>query len=189
MEILGLVKGFIPPYNSFIWTEKRLRNVHKTKNFNNMQLEQKIAKTLIRRGLTLSVAESCTGGLLTHRLTNISGSSKFLMATVVSYSNAAKMKLLKVPASLLEKHGAVSAPAVKHMAQGVRRLLNTDLAVSITGIAGPTGGTATKPVGLVFIAACSRRKVIIQKNIFKGTRLQVKTQAVNRALALLAKIL
>ena len=154
-----------------------------------MRLEQKIAETLIRQKKTLSIAESCTGGLLTHRLTNISGSSKFLIATVVSYSNDAKIKLLKIPASLLEKHGAVSAPVVKHMAQGMRRLLNTDLAVSITGIAGPTGGTAAKPVGLVFIAACSRRKIVVQKNIFKGTRLQVKSQSVKQALILLDKLL
>ena len=154
-----------------------------------MRLEQKTAKALILRHKTISIAESCTGGLLTHRLTNISGSSKFLMATIVSYSNAAKMKLLQVPSSLLEKHGAVSAPVVKHMAQGVRRILNTDFAVSITGIAGPTGGTAAKPVGLVFIAACNRRKVVVQKNIFKGTRLQVKNQSVEHALALLEKLL
>src|SRR3989338_2686284 len=99
-----------------------------------MHLEQKIAETLIRRGKTLSIAESCTGGLLTHRLTNISGSSKFLMATMVSYSNEAKIKLLKVPALLLKKHGAVSAAVVKHMAQEMRRLLDTDFALSITGI-------------------------------------------------------
>lgn len=154
-----------------------------------MQLEQKIAKTLILKGKTLSIAESCTGGLLTHRLTNISGSSKFLVATVVSYSNDAKIKLLKIPASLLERHGAVSAPVVKHMAQGMRRLLDTDFAISITGIAGPTGGTPTKPVGLVFIAACSRSKVIAQRNIFKGARLQIKNQSVQQALTLLKKLL
>jgi nicotinamide-nucleotide amidase len=154
-----------------------------------MRLEEKIAKALMTGQKTLSVAESCTGGLLTHRLTNISGSSGFLMATVVSYSNASKIKILKVPSSLIKKHGAVSLPVAKSMAQGVRRLLNTDFGVSITGIAGPTGGTPQKPVGLTFIGIASRQKTICDQVIFKGSRLRVKEQAADRALELLKKFL
>jgi PncC family amidohydrolase len=154
-----------------------------------MRLEEKVAQTLLKRRKTLSVAESCTGGLLTHRLTNISGSSGFLMATVVSYSNASKTKILRVPSALIRTHGAVSLAVAERMAQGVRRLLNTDFAVAITGIAGPTGGTKEKPVGLVFIAVAGRGKVICDRNIFKGSRLRVKEQAAERALKLLEQFI
>ena len=154
-----------------------------------MRLEEKIAKTLLKHSKTLSIAESCTGGLLTHRLTNIPGSSGFLMATVVCYSNQSKTRILQVPSVLIKKYGAVSMPVAKRMAQGVRRILNTDFAVSITGIAGPDGGTTQKPVGLTFIAIANRQKVICQQKIFKGNRLRVKKQATDHALKLLAKFL
>lgn len=154
-----------------------------------MQLENKIANLLIINKKSISIAESCTGGLLTHRLTNISGSSEFLMATIVCYSNTSKSKLLGVPSSLILKHGAVSEEVVKRMAQSVRRILNTDFGISITGIAGPTGATLTKPIGLTFIGVSTRTKTIFEKNIFKGTRLQIKQQASTRALELLQEIL
>ena len=154
-----------------------------------MRLEQKIAETLIRDKKTIGIAESCTGGLLTHRLTNISGSSRFLMATVVSYSDESKKKILKVPSVLIKKHGAVSLPVAKRMAQGIRRLLKTDFGISITGIAGPTGGTPQKPLGLTFIGIAGGTKIICEKNIFKGTRLQVKEQAATRAMRLLKNFL
>jgi len=154
-----------------------------------MRLEEKIAQALLKRQKTLSIAESCTGGLLTHRLTNISGSSGFLMATIVSYSNESKVKLLKVPAQLIKNHGAVSLPVAQNMAEGVRKLLNTDFGISITGIAGPTGGTPQKPVGLTFIGISTRRKTICQQHIFKGSRLRVKEQAAERALELLLKLI
>jgi PncC family amidohydrolase len=154
-----------------------------------MQLEKKIAKKLIAGQKTLSVAESCTGGLLTHRLTNISGSSAFLIATVVSYSNRAKIKLLKVPLSVIVAKGAVSAQVAELMACNTKKLFNTDFGVAITGIAGPTGGTAQKPVGLVFIAVAGHKKLITERNIFKGSRLQIKAQAAQRALELLLKMI
>lgn len=154
-----------------------------------MQLEKKIAKKLIAGQKTLAIAESCTGGLLSHRLTNISGSSAFLIATVVSYANRAKVKLLKVPASVIETNGAVSAPVAKLMARNMQKLFNTDFGVAITGIAGPTGGTDHKPVGLVFIAVGSRKKLFAERNLFKGSRLQIKTQAAHRALELLLKMI
>jgi PncC family amidohydrolase len=163
--------------------------IRKSNKSNNMQLEEKISKTLLSAEKTLSVAESCTGGLLTHRLTNISGSSGFLTATVVSYSNASKTKLLKVSPALIRKHGAVSLPVAIKMAEGVRRLLNTDFGVAITGIAGPTGGTREKPVGLVFIAVSSRRKTVTEQNVFKGSRIKVKEQSAQRALELLQRLI
>lgn len=154
-----------------------------------MRLERNIAKQLIAQGKTLAAAESCTGGLLTHRLTNIPGSSAFLMAAIVSYSNQSKTAILKVPASSVRKNGAVSAPVAKLMSRNVQKLFNTDLAVAITGIAGPTGATPQKPVGTVFIAACDRNRLICEHHIFKGSRLQIKKQAADRALELLLKFL
>lgn len=154
-----------------------------------MQLEQKIFRQLIAQEKTLAAAESCTGGLLSHRLTNISGSSAFLIASVVSYSNQAKINILKVPASSIRKYGAVSAPVALLMARNTRKLFKTDLSVAITGIAGPTGGTAQKPVGTVFIAACDSNRTISEHHVFKGSRLQIKKQAVDRAFELLLKLL
>lgn len=154
-----------------------------------MQLEKKTARKLIVNQKTLAVAESCTGGLLTHRLTNISGSSAFLTAAVVSYADRAKVKLLKIPSAVIRTNGAVSAPVAKLMARNVQKLFDTDFGVGITGIAGPTGGTAQKPVGLVFIAVVSRKTLTLEQNHFKGSRLQIKTQAANRALELLLKII
>lgn len=154
-----------------------------------MQLEQKIFRQLIAQEKTLAAAESCTGGLLSHRLTNMSGSSAFLIASVVSYSNQAKINILKVPASSIRKYGAVSAPVAQLMARNIRNLFKTDLSVAITGIAGPTGGTAQKPVGTVFIAACDRNRTISAHHVLKGSRLQIKKKAVDRAFELLLKLL
>ena len=111
-----------------------------------MLLEKKAAALLLKQRKTLAIAESCTGGLLCHRLTNIPGSSNFLKVGLVTYSNTSKIKLLKVPSPLIKKHGAVSSAAAQRMAQGVRKLFNTDFGVAITGIAGPTGETKEKPV-------------------------------------------
>ena len=154
-----------------------------------MQLEKKIAQKLIATGKTITIAESCTGGLLTHRLTNIPGSSAFLMASIISYSNTAKSKLLKIPASLIQKEGAVSPSVAGLMARNARKLFNTTLSVAITGIAGPTGGSPQKPVGLVFIAVQSSKRLLVDRNLFKGSRLQIKKQAADRALKLLFKFI
>ena len=152
-----------------------------------MQLEKKIAQKLIATGKTITIAESCTGGLLTHRLTNIPGSSAFLMASIISYSNTAKSKLLKIPASLIQKEGAVSPSVAGLMARNARKLFNTTLSVAITGIAGPTGGSPQKPVGLVFIAVQSSKHLLVDRNLFNGSRIQIKKQAADRALKLLFK--
>ena len=138
------------------------------------------------RKLTLAAAESCTGGLITHTLTNIPGSSAFLAGGIVAYANTAKTQLLGVPATLIRKHGAVSEPVAKALAEGARKQFNTDLALSTTGIAGPTGSTPEKPVGLVFIALADPKKTIVEKHVFTGDRLTIKAKACQAALKMLA---
>jgi PncC family amidohydrolase len=114
-------------------------------------LENRVGEKLRSRGLTLASAESCTGGLVGHRLTNVPGSSDYYRGGVISYDNQVKQAVLQVPSNVLETVGAVSEACALAMAQGVRRLLGTSLAVSTTGIAGPGGATPDKPVGLVFV--------------------------------------
>lgn len=150
-----------------------------------MNIQKKIAGVLTRGHQTLSVAESCSGGLLGHQLTNIAGSSKFFCGGVIVYSNSAKSKLLKVSPAIIKKNGAVSAPVAEKMAQSVRKLLGTDFGMSITGIAGPSGGTKDKPVGLTYIAVSSAKKTICKEFHFKGSRLKIKTSATQSALKLL----
>ena len=145
----------------------------------------RLARALISARKTLSTAESCTGGLIGHSLTNIPGSSASFRGGVIAYANEAKTALLGVPAPLINKYGAVSAPVARAMAQGARKRFRTDFAIATTGIAGPTGGTLKKPVGLVFIAVALPNKTIVKKFIFKGTRLNIKNQTVKEALKIL----
>ena len=152
-----------------------------------MRLEQKISQKFIERGQTLSLAESCTGGLIGDRLTNIPGASAFFLLGIIAYDYAAKTKILGVPSALLKKHGAVSSEVASMMAQGVRKILKTDYGLGVTGIAGPGGATKTKPVGLVFIAVSTRQRTIVKKCLFKGTRLAIKNEAAQTALKMLAK--
>ncbi len=141
-----------------------------------------------RHGLRLATTESCTGGLVAALLTEIPGSSDVLERGFVTYSNAAKMELLGVRKRDLEKHGAVSEPVARQMAEGARRRARVQLAVSITGIAGPGGATATKPVGLVHIG-CARygRTTLHQRKVFQGNRAAIRRQAVAVAFALLRR--
>ncbi len=169
--MLFLVKRFVPPYNAF------------------MPLERIVARLLIARRKTLAIAESCTGGLLTDRLTNISGSSQFLEAAVVAYSNEAKQKLLKIPSRMLRQHGAVSKQTASAMAQSIRTIHKTDFGIGITGIAGPTGATKTKPVGLVYIAVSVSAETLCLQCLFKGNRTHIKRQAATQALRLLKRCL
>lgn len=154
-----------------------------------MTLEQKVGVLLKKNRQTLCVAESCSGGLLGHRLTNVSGSSNYFLGGIIAYANKTKIKLLTVKPSLINKFGAVSRPVAKVMATSVRKILKTDFGISITGIAGPTGGTIEKPVGLTYIAVASTRKIVCQEFYFKGPRLAIKTQAAESALKLLLKII
>ena len=162
-------------------------NLSNPSNINSMRLEQKVSVKFIERGQTLSLAESCTGGLIGDRLTNIPGASAFFLLGIIAYDYAAKTKILGVPSVLLKKQGAVSAEVASMMAQGVRKILKTDYGLGVTGIAGPGGATKTKPVGLVFIALSTRQKTIVKKCIFKGTRVAIKNQACQTALKMLAK--
>jgi nicotinamide-nucleotide amidase len=140
------------------------------------------------RGLTLATAESCTGGLVAGVLTEIAGSSDVVERGFVTYSNAAKIDLLGVSKAALENPGAVSEIVARQMAEGARRRARVDLAVSITGIAGPGGATATKPVGLVHIACARRgRPTLHRRQIFKGNRAAIRRQAIRVALLLLRR--
>jgi nicotinamide-nucleotide amidase len=152
-----------------------------------MRLEQKIFKKFVHGAKTLAIAESCTGGLIGDRLTNMPGASAFFLLGIIAYDNAAKTKILHVPPALLKKYGAVSKPVAFAMAQGVRKILKTDYGLGLTGIAGPSGGTKDKPVGLVFIAVATQQKTMVKKFLFKGSRLAIKKKASQTALKMLAK--
>jgi nicotinamide-nucleotide amidase len=150
-------------------------------------LEEVVAALLAARRRTVACAESCSGGLLAHRLTNVPGSSAYFLAGIVAYSNAAKTDLLGVPARLLLRHGAVSAPVARAMAAGARRRAKATYGIGITGIAGPSGGTAKKPVGLVYIALAGPGGIEVRKHLFIGGRNEVKSQSSQRALDLLRR--
>lgn len=150
-------------------------------------LESVVGRLLAERRLTLSVAESCTGGLLGHRVTNVSGSSTYFDRGVVTYSNQAKEELLGVPRALLVAHGAVSAPVALAMARGICRASNTPLGLAITGIAGPEGGTAAKPVGTVFVGLAYPGGAEARKFLFRGGRESIKWQSAQMALDLLRR--
>ena len=154
-----------------------------------MQLEEKIARILIKKKKTVAVAESCTGGLLAHRLTNIPGSSSFFKIGIITYSNESKIKLLNIPPRLIQRYGAVSAEVAVAMAQGAQKILKTDFGISITGIAGPNGATLQKPIGLTFVAVIHHEKIICAKFHLKGQRQNIKRQAATRALLLLNQFL
>ena len=151
----------------------------------NEDITEIIAKKLMKNGLTISVAESCTGGLVSHRITQNPGSSKYFKEGIVVYSNAAKEKYLKVKSSTLEKYGAVSEETVLEMAKGMRKISGTDIALAITGIAGPDGGTETKPVGLVWIGISTMKNTYAKKIIFNKDRKLNKQYFAQRSLDIL----
>lgn len=148
-------------------------------------LLKNVANLLKEKNFKIATAESCTGGLIAHTLTNVSGSSDYFERGVISYSNKAKTKLLEVPENILKKYGAVSSQVAKIMADSIRTLSNVDLGISTTGIAGPTGGTKEKPVGLVYIAISTSKKTYIKKYKFKGDRLKNKELTCNAALKMI----
>ncbi len=154
-----------------------------------MGLEKQIGDLLSQRRWTLAVAESCTGGLLGHRITNVPGSSTYFQGGVISYSNEAKERILGVPHKPLMEHGAVSKETALAMAQGARRLFDTDVALSVTGIAGPAGGTPEKPVGLVYIGLAAEGVDLWERHIWTGDRTENKERSADAALELLVKYL
>lgn len=150
-----------------------------------MAVEEQIGTILTIQGLTLSTAESCTGGLLGHLITNVPGSSAYYLGGCVAYADDAKEVLLGVRHETLLAHGAVSEETAREMARGARQRLGADVAVSTTGIAGPTGGTADKPVGLVYVALSAPDAELCQRHVWQGDRLANKGQSARAALQLL----
>ena len=150
---------------------------------------QQLGKLLVERKLTLGVAESCTGGTVGRLLTERGGASDFFVGGVICYANRVKEGLLGVPAPLLAKHGAVSAPVARSLAQGALAELGSDLGLALTGVAGPSGGTADKPVGLVHFAVASLAGISDRQMVFPGSRTQVRDLAAFAGLSLVRKVL
>ena len=150
------------------------------------RLTQKIVKLLSKKKLKISFAESCTGGLLSSQITSISGSSKVFTLGLVTYSNQAKINILKVPKKIIMKNGAVSYDTCLSMVKKLNKISKTNISVSITGVAGPNGGTKQKPVGLVYIGIKKANKTLVKKFLFKNKkRSSVQKATVNKALNLI----
>lgn len=151
--------------------------------------EHKLVSLLPPLSLWLAVAESCTGGLIAHRITNVPGSSAYFDRGLVTYSNQAKEELLGVSPELFQQHGAVSSEVAVAMVDGLVSCTRVRLAVASTGIAGPGGGSAKKPVGLVYLAGGLDQKRVVERHFYKGNRLAIKEQAAQDALELLVRLL
>ncbi len=162
------------------------RNIY---SYNNESLEEVVARELINRNITISLAESCTGGILSSKLTAIPGISKVLDRSIVTYSNRAKTEELGVGQEILEKYGAVSQETATAMVKGLKKVTESDVCISITGIAGPDGGTDEKPVGLVYIAALYKESIMCEKYNFIGSRSKIRNYASNYALNIIHNIL
>ena len=140
---------------------------------------------LIKKKLTISTAESCTGGMLSSKITSISGASKIFSLGFVTYSNQAKMSILKVPRSIIQKYGSVSSQCCVSMLKNLSKISRSKLCVSITGIAGPKGGSKNKPIGLVYIGIKKGKKILVSKNFFKNNgRLSIQKATVKKSLDL-----
>ena len=153
-----------------------------------MNLNKKIITQLKRKKLKLALAESCTGGMLSNAITSVSGASKVFTMGLVTYSNQAKLSILKVPKKIIQKHGAVSIQCCLSMVNNLSKISKNKVCVSITGIAGPKGGTKQKPVGLVYIAVKNGKKNLVSKNQFKNKgRSAIQKATVKKALNLIFK--
>ena len=151
---------------------------------------EKLHKKFIKKNITLSVAESCTGGLLSSKFTRLSGSSKYFQMGLVTYSNNAKIKILKVKKKIIDKYGSVSPECCGSMVQGLTKISKSKINISITGIAGPNGGTKDKPVGLVYIGLTKRNKTIVSKNFFKKkNRKSIQNKTVEKCIKLIQDII
>lgn len=147
-----------------------------------MMLEERIGRILKEKSLKIAVAESCTGGLIANRITNVQGASEYFEMGFVTYSNDAKELFLFVPEEMIAMAGAVSYEVAQLMAQGVREVTDVGVALSVTGIAGPGGGTPEKPVGTVYIGLASKEGVFVRKFLFSGDRIEIKQQTSEEAL-------
>ena len=153
-------------------------------------LANKLVKKLIQKKLRISFAESCTGGMLSSAIISISGSSKVFDLGFVTYSNKAKINILKVPKRIIVKHGAVSQECCLSMVKNLSKISKANISVSITGIAGPNGGTKLKPVGLVYIGIKKGNKIIIKENLFKNkNRISIQKATVSTSLKIINKII
>jgi len=153
-------------------------------------LINKLVKKLIKKNLKISFAESCTGGMLSSSITSVSGSSKVFNLGLITYSNEAKINILNVPKKIISKYGAVSRECCLSMVKNLSKISKTDISVSITGVAGPNGGTKLKPVGLVYIGIIKGNKIIIKKNIFKNkNRISIQKATVNTSLKIINMII
>ncbi len=152
-------------------------------------IEEIVGRLLRKRGWRLSIAESCTGGLIGHRITNVPGSSDYFDGGVITYSNDAKRELLKVPEETITTYGAVSRQTAVAMAEGIRKLRGVEIGIGVTGIAGPAVGTAAKPVGLVYVALSSPVRVECKEFRFDGDREMIKLQASEAALNMIRRLL
>ncbi len=150
------------------------------------KLSQKIVKLLSKKNLKISFAESCTGGLLSYTIASVSGSSKIFSLGLVTYSNQSKNNILKIPKKILRKYGAVSYEACLSMVRNLSKISKTEISLSITGIAGPKGGSKKKPIGLVYIGIKKRNKTLVKKHLFKNKgRFYIQKAAVNKSLDLI----
>ena len=150
----------------------------------------KLHEKLIKKKITISVAESCTGGLLSSKLTKLSGSSKYFKMGLITYSNNAKINILKVKKSIIDKYGAVSQECCRSMVENLSKLSKSKINLSITGVAGPKGGTKNKPVGLVFIGIKKGNKIFIIKNLFGNRKRSIiQNNTVKKCIYLLTKII
>ena len=155
-----------------------------------MSLNKKIVLLLKRKKMKLAIAESCTGGMLSSAITSVSGSSKVFMMGLVTYSNQTKTSILKIPKKLIKKYGAVSVQCCLTMVNNLSKISKSKVCVSITGIAGPKGGSKQKPVGLVYIGIKVRKKVVVNKCNFKNKgRVFIQKQTVKKSLNLLSKLI
>jgi nicotinamide-nucleotide amidase len=151
------------------------------------ELEEVVGNILTEKNLTLAIAESCTGGLVATKITDVSGSSNYFMQGIVAYSNESKVELLGINEELIQRHGAVSKEVAEAMAQGVRRVAGTDIGISTTGIAGPTGATETKPVGLVWVGYSDTETTLAVKFNLGDGRKRVKERATQATLEVLRR--
>ncbi len=153
-----------------------------------MNINKKIVSLLKRKKLKLAIAESCTGGMLSSAITSVSGASKVFSMGLVTYSNQAKMNILKVPKKIIQKHGAVSIQCCLSMVNNLSKISKSKICVSITGIAGPKGGTKQKPVGLVYIGIKNGKKIVVSKNYFKKNgRSAIQKATIKKAINLIIK--
>ena len=151
---------------------------------------QVLHKKLVKKKLTISVAESCTGGLLAHNLTKLANSSKYFQIGLITYSNQAKIKILKVNKNIIKKYGAVSSECCKAMVQNLSKISKSKINVSITGIAGPGGGMKNKPVGLVYVGIKKGNKMIIKENRFESkNRFLIQKTTVNTTIKIINKVI